>query len=73
MKLPTYVERTGADVDMVRKGMGGDNPDWQAFLFWQGYRGSVSLRTKALIHTAKEHEYDFRILQMVGYQRKIKT
>ena len=60
-------ERTGADVDMVRKGMGSDNRIGKRFLFpGIGYGGSCFPKdVKALIHTAKEYEYDFKILQMV--------
>lgn len=66
-EIANLCERTGADVDMVRKGMGSDNRIGKRFLFpGIGYGGSCFPKdVKALIHTAKEHDYEFKILQMV--------
>lgn len=66
-EIANLCEKTGADVDMVRKGMGSDNRIGKRFLFpGIGYGGSCFPKdVKALIHTAKQHDYDFKILQMV--------
>ena len=66
-EIANLCELTGADVDMVRKGMGSDNRIGKRFLFpGIGYGGSCFPKdVKALIHTAKEHDYEFKILQMV--------
>jgi UDPglucose 6-dehydrogenase len=60
-------ELTGADVSMVRRGVGSDSRIGPKFLFpGPGYGGSCFPKdVKALIRTAEEHGYDFRILQAV--------
>ncbi len=66
-EIANLCERTGADVDMVRKGMGSDNRIGKRFLFpGIGYGGSCFPKdVKALIHTAKEYDYELKILKMV--------
>jgi UDPglucose 6-dehydrogenase len=66
-ELANLCEKTGADVDLVRKGMGTDPRIGQQFLFpGVGYGGSCFPKdVKALIKTAQEHEYEFRVLQAV--------
>ena len=60
-------ERLGADVDMVRKGMGSDERIGKRFLFpGIGYGGSCFPKdVKALVYSAKEVAYDFHILNSV--------
>lgn len=60
-------ERLGADVDMVRKGMGSDERIGKRFLFpGIGYGGSCFPKdVKALVYSAKEVSYDFKILSAV--------
>jgi UDPglucose 6-dehydrogenase len=60
-------ERLGADVDMVRKGIGSDERIGRRFLFpGIGYGGSCFPKdVKALVHSSWEVGYDFRILDAV--------
>jgi len=57
----------GADVDRVRKGIGTDDRIGSRFLFsGVGYGGSCFPKdVKAIVKTAAEHGYPFRILQAV--------
>lgn len=57
----------GADVDMVRKGIGSDERIGKRFLFAGiGYGGSCFPKdVKALVKSAAENGYDFRILKAV--------
>ena len=60
-------DAAGADVEMVRKGVGSDNRIGQPFLYSGiGYGGSCFPKdVKAIMHTAKEHGYQFKILDAV--------
>ncbi|HZF64927.1 MAG TPA: UDP-glucose/GDP-mannose dehydrogenase family protein [Chitinophagaceae bacterium] len=60
-------ERLGADVDMVRKGIGSDERIGRRFLFpGIGYGGSCFPKdVQALVHSSWEVGYDFRILDAV--------
>ncbi|MGZ3885002.1 MAG: UDP-glucose dehydrogenase family protein [Bacteroidia bacterium] len=60
-------EIMGADVNMVRKGIGSDARIGTKFIYpGVGYGGSCFPKdVKALIKTAKEHKYDMRILNAV--------
>jgi UDPglucose 6-dehydrogenase len=60
-------EIMGADVNMVRKGIGSDTRIGQKFIYpGVGYGGSCFPKdVKALIKTAKEQGYDMRILNAV--------
>ena len=60
-------EIMGADVNMVRKGIGSDPRIGQKFIYpGIGYGGSCFPKdVKALIRTARENGYDMRILQSV--------
>ena len=57
----------GADVDMVRKGLGSDSRIGKRFLFpGIGYGGSCFPKdVQALSHTSKEVDYNFQILNAV--------
>jgi len=60
-------ERVGADVDMVRRGMGSDERIGRRFLFpGIGYGGSCFPKdVKALEQSSREIDYDFKILKAV--------
>lgn len=66
-EIANLCERVGADVDMVRKGIGTDERIGMQFLFaGAGYGGSCFPKdVSALAQTAHEHGYDFRILDAV--------
>src|SRR6478752_4625656 len=66
-EIAQLCERMGADVDMVRKGIGGDERIGRRFLFpGIGYGGSCFPKdVKALAKSSKEAGYDFRILDAV--------
>ena len=60
-------ELVGADVSMVRRGVGSDSRIGKSFLYpGAGYGGSCFPKDiKALIRTAKDYGYQMRILQAV--------
>jgi UDPglucose 6-dehydrogenase len=66
-EISQMCERLGADVDMVRKGIGSDERIGRRFLFpGIGYGGSCFPKdVKALMHSAKEAGYEFQILDAV--------
>jgi UDPglucose 6-dehydrogenase len=66
-EIAQMCERLGADVDMVRKGIGSDDRIGKRFLFpGIGYGGSCFPKdVKALMHSAKEAGYRFEILDAV--------
>lgn len=66
-ELANLCEKTGADVETVRMGMGSDNRIGKRFLFpGIGYGGSCFPKdVQALAKTAEENHYDFRILKAV--------
>lgn len=66
-EIAQLCERMGADVDMVRKGIGGDERIGRRFLFpGIGYGGSCFPKdVKALSKASKENGYEFRILEAV--------
>lgn len=60
-------EIVGADINMVRKGIGSDRRIGNYFIYpGTGYGGSCFPKdVKALIKTAKDYGYDLRVLQSV--------
>jgi UDPglucose 6-dehydrogenase len=65
--MAALCERVGADVDLVRKGMGADTRIGYPFLFpGVGYGGSCFGKdVKAVISTAREHGIEFDLLRAV--------
>ena len=76
-EIANLCERLGANVDMVRIGMGSDSRIGKRFLFpGVGYGGSCFPKdVQALAKTANQNHYDFKILNSVmnvnGIQREI--
>ncbi len=66
-EIANYCEKVGADVDMVRAGMGTDSRIGKRFLFpGIGYGGSCFPKdVKALQKAGKDKEYNFKILNSV--------
>ena len=66
-EIANICSRVGANVDMVRKGIGSDDRIGSRFLFaGVGYGGSCFPKdVKAVIKTSEEHDYDFKILKAV--------
>lgn len=65
--IANLCEIVGADINMVRKGIGTDARIGGKFLYaGAGYGGSCFPKdVRALIHTASEHNYTLRLLQAV--------
>ena len=65
--IANLCELVGADIDMVRKGIGSDARIGNKFLYAGcGYGGSCFPKdVKALIHTAEQLGYDLKLLQAV--------
>lgn len=78
-EIANLCEKTGANVDMVRIGMGSDSRIGRWFLFpGIGYGGSCFPKdVQALAKTASDYSYDFKILKSVmkvnGIQKGILT
>jgi UDPglucose 6-dehydrogenase len=66
-EMANLCEKTGANVDWVRIGMGADSRIGKRFLFpGIGYGGSCFPKdVKALAHTALEKDYEFRLVSTV--------
>ena len=66
-EIAQLCERLGADVDMVRRGMGSDERIGKRFLFpGIGYGGSCFPKdVQALAKSATQADYDFKILEAV--------
>src|SRR4030095_15433082 len=66
-EIAQLCELMGADVDMVRRGIGSDERIGKRFLFpGIGYGGSCFPKdVQALVNSAAEVKYDFKILNAV--------
>ena len=66
-EIANLCEQTGANVDHVRLGMGSDTRIGKRFLFpGVGFGGSCFPKdVQALGRTAKQHDYDFKLLNAV--------
>jgi UDPglucose 6-dehydrogenase len=66
-EIAQLCERMGADVDMVRRGIGSDDRIGKRFLFpGIGYGGSCFPKdVQALVQSSSEVQYDFEILKAV--------
>jgi UDPglucose 6-dehydrogenase len=66
-EIAQLCERLGADVDMIRRGIGSDERIGKRFLFpGIGYGGSCFPKdVQALVKSADEVKYDFKILHAV--------
>jgi len=66
-EIARLCERLGADVDMIRKGIGSDDRIGKRFLFpGIGYGGSCFPKdVQALVRSAEDADYDFKILRAV--------
>lgn len=66
-EMANIAERVGADIEMVRHGIGSDPRIGHSFIYaGAGYGGSCFPKdVQALAHTARQHGYDARILGAV--------
>jgi UDPglucose 6-dehydrogenase len=66
-EIARLCEKVGADVDMVRMGIGSDDRIGRRFLFpGIGYGGSCFPKdVQALVRSSHEQDYDFKILEAV--------
>jgi UDPglucose 6-dehydrogenase len=71
-EIANLCDLTGANVDMVRVGIGSDSRIGKRFLFpGVGYGGSCFPKdVKALYHTSEQHDYEFKILNAVMHVNK---
>ena len=65
--IANLCELVGADINMVRRGIGSDSRIGNKFIYpGIGYGGSCFPKdVKALIHTAQNYNYDLRVLKAV--------
>jgi UDPglucose 6-dehydrogenase len=66
-EIANLCDRIGADVEMVRKGIGSDKRIGYSFIFpGVGYGGSCFPKdVKAIIRTAREYGYEMKLLEAV--------
>ncbi len=66
-EIANLCDRVGADVEMVRRGIGSDKRIGHSFIFpGMGYGGSCFPKdVKAIIHTAKQYGYQLKVLEAV--------
>jgi len=72
-EIANLCEKVGADVDMVRRGIGADDRIGRRFLFSGiGYGGSCFPKdVQALAKSAEENQYEFKILNSVMHVNEI--
>jgi UDPglucose 6-dehydrogenase len=72
MNLANFCEKVGADVDLIRKGIGSDMRIGKRFLFpGIGYGGSCFPKdVNALIKTSVDSGSEFRLLKVVDQVNK---
>jgi UDPglucose 6-dehydrogenase len=72
-EIANFCEMVGADVDMVRRGMGTDTRIGSRFLFpGIGYGGSCFPKdVQALYKSGKEHNFEFSILESVMHINEV--
>jgi UDPglucose 6-dehydrogenase len=72
-EIANLCERVGADVDMVRRGIGADDRIGRRFLFSGiGYGGSCFPKdVQALAKSAEENNYEFKILNSVMHVNEL--
>jgi UDPglucose 6-dehydrogenase len=72
-EIANLCERVGADVDMVRRGIGADERIGRRFLFSGiGYGGSCFPKdVQALAKSAEENDYEFKILNSVMHVNEL--
>ncbi len=66
-EIANLAEKVGADVDNIRRGIGTDSRIGKRFLFaGHGFGGSCFPKdVRAILHTARQNDYDFRITDAV--------
>jgi UDPglucose 6-dehydrogenase len=66
-EIANLCDRVGADVEMVRRGIGSDKRIGHSFIFpGMGYGGSCFPKdVKAIIYTARQNGYQLRVLEAV--------
>lgn len=75
-EMANLCEKAGANVDMVRVGMGSDSRIGKRFLFsGVGYGGSCFPKdVQALARTARQHDYEFKLVETtMNVNQKQKT
>jgi UDPglucose 6-dehydrogenase len=67
-EMANLAERMGADIEKVRLGIGSDPRIGYSFIYpGAGYGGSCFPKdVKALVHSAREHDFDARLLASVA-------
>jgi UDPglucose 6-dehydrogenase len=68
-EIANLCEQVGANVDMIRKGLGADSRIGPAFLFpGVGFGGSCFPKDiRALIDTGRQHQFEMKILEAVDF------
>jgi UDPglucose 6-dehydrogenase len=66
-EIANLCDRVGADINMIRKGVGSDSRIGSSFIFpGVGYGGSCFPKdVKALVNTAKKNNYELEVLKAV--------